>query len=129
MITSEKTVRPFKVQKFAMLEAMRCYSKWKRVKFWGAICFWIDLVDHLINGFVVSRPDCFWMMKIIDVAPEGSKPEPAWFVRMCYGDLNELLSTMPVILPKIAFSRRADNRVRIYKTETLIMKARGLGDD
>lgn len=124
MITNQKTVRPFRVHKFAMLEAMRHYGTYKKVKFWGWICFWVDLVDHLINGFVLSRPDAFWMLKIIDVAPEGSKPEPAWFVRMCYGELNDLLETLPVILPKIAFCRRADGRVRVYSTEKLIMKAR-----
>lgn len=123
MITSDKTIRPFKVQRFAILDAMWHYGEWKKVKYWGWICFVIDLVDHLLNGFVLVQPDLFWMMKIINVS-KTDKPEPAWFVRMCTGDLNELLATMPVVLPKIAFCRRHDGRVRIYNTERLIMKAR-----
>ena len=125
MITEDKTVRVIKPKRFAIIEAMRCYGKWKKIAMWGRICFVIDLIDHLINGFVAVRPDLFWMMKIINVS-KTDKPEFAWFVRMCHGDLNELLATMPVILPKIVFCRRGDKRVRVYSTVNLIKKARGM---
>jgi hypothetical protein len=131
MITEQKMIRPLLPHQWAIAIAKETYHKFqtrnnvppdKRVKFED------DLVDYLCNGFVVSRPTCFWMGKIVDLAETGdggqrtedSKPDYAWFVRVAAGDLEEMLLTMPVVLSKIAFCRRGDDRVRVYSLDRFL---------
>jgi hypothetical protein len=102
--------------------AEECYEKWK-----SNVPFELDVADHLLNGVVISRPDLFGMAKIVNIAPEGEKVEPAWFVRMSVGHLPELLRNLPVHLPKICFCRRNDGRVRVYSLDRLIAKAKVKG--
>jgi len=67
-----------------------------------------DLVDYMRNGFVTVRPHLFGMIKAI--YHEG---ERIWFVNFAVGNLLELLSCLPCMLPKIAFCRenQADKMV------------------
>lgn len=113
--------RPLKSTEWAIAVAKLSYEKWqakmnvppeKRVKFED------DLMDYLCNGFVVSHPTVFNMMKIINIS-ENHKPKLAWFIRMGVGDLRDLLNTLPGRLPYIAFCRRGDPRIRVYSTERL----------
>jgi len=89
-----------------------CYARWM-----GSVSFADDLSHYLLNGMVLSRPDIFAMVTVIDLAPEGAPPEPAWFVRMAVGDLRELISVLPGYLPKICFCRRGDGRMRTYSLD------------
>jgi hypothetical protein len=82
-------------------------------------------MDYLCNGFVVSRPDIFWMMKVVRLAePEGKL---AWFCRIAIGDLRELFETLPARLPYIAFCRRGESRLRVYPMERFIHLANKFG--
>jgi hypothetical protein len=94
-----------------------------------------DLADYLMNGWVVSRPTCFWMMRLCDARPLddkgnpiGVEQEPAWFVRFSCGGLPELLSTLPFYLPKIIFCRNGpgkpkSDKLRVYRLDRLIRLA------
>jgi len=115
MITDERRIRAFVPKNAPIKIAAQCYRNWH-----SDIEFIDDLDDYLLTGFVVSRPDLFFMLKVIDIAPPGSPPEPAWFVRICVGGLLPLLGMMPQFLPKICFCRRNDGRMRIYSTERLM---------
>src|SRR5947208_17160349 len=64
------------------------------------ISFLDDLDDYLLNHCVVSRPTCFAMARLINLAKEGEPEEPAWFIRFAYGSLLELLSLVAAFLPK-----------------------------
>jgi hypothetical protein len=99
-------------QLFAIDIAELSYLKWM-----GDVSFIDDLSHYLLNGVVIVRPDLFGMAKVIDLAPEGQAPEPAWFVRMAVGDLRELVAALPLYLPKICFCRRNDGRLRRYSLE------------
>ena len=120
MITQEHVIRSIAFRKLtAFRVAELCYEKWM-----GEVSFANDVGDYLYDGVVISRPDLFGMAKVIDLAPEGQKPEPAWFVRMAVGNLNELLAALPLPLPKICFCRRNDGRVRVYSLQKLKDRAR-----
>jgi hypothetical protein len=101
--------------------AARCYRKWM-----GQVSFENDVADYMAHGFVVTRPTCFAMWHIITLGADEKKRwtagEQAWFVRMAAGDLMELFSCVPWYLPWIAFCRRGDGRVRVYKLERLVRK-------
>ena len=127
MITNQTEVRELQPKEWAIATAKLCWEKWqekkppeKRVKFED------QLMEYLCNGFVVSRPTCFWMGKIIDLTPdakegdEWKEGELGWFVRMAVGDMRELLETLPAVLPRIAFTRREDPRVRSYPLERFV---------
>ena len=89
------------------------------------LCFEDDVAEYLRFGFVVSRPTCFAMAKVINIAPEETNlVEPAWFIRFAVGSLEEVLTLLPVALPKIVWCRRNDGKLRIYKTATLYRIAR-----
>jgi hypothetical protein len=125
MITEEKMIRPLLPHEWAGAIAKETYAKWqdknnvpaeKRVKFED------DLVDYLCNGFVLSRPTVFWMAKMVELtppAPDGTR-DLAWFVRVAAGNMEELMQTLPALLPKIAFCRRGDGRVRVYRLERFL---------
>jgi hypothetical protein len=129
MITDEKMIRPLLPHEWAVALAKETYQKWqdknnvppdKRVKFED------DLVDYLCNGFVLSRPTVFWMAKIVDLTDPGDgrsqmgDRDLAWFVRVAAGNMEELMQTLPALLPKIAFCRRGDGRVRVYRLERFL---------
>ena len=101
---------------WAIAVAKLCYERWqaklpkeKRIRFED------ELTDFLCNGFVVSRPDLFWMMKIINVA-EKDEPGPvyAWFCRVAVGNMGEIMNSIPVQLPYVAFCRHGDPKLRKY---------------
>jgi hypothetical protein len=94
--------------------AHACYKKWK-----GMASFQEDLKHYLLYGVVISRPTCFVMAKVIDLAPLDADGvpippiRPAWFVRMAVGDLRELISLTPGFLPAICFYRRGAGKMRV----------------
>jgi hypothetical protein len=121
MKTNQTTIRPLKPKEWAIAVAKLVYEKWQdkmKVPPETRVKFETDLMDYLCNGFVVSRPSIFWMAKIVDVS-EREDPGPvfAWFVRVAVGDMRELFETLPLLLPKIAFCRRGDGRIRVYSLE------------
>jgi hypothetical protein len=81
-----------------------------------------DLLEYARNGFVVIRPNLFVIGKIINVGRNGTR-QPAWFVRCAVGHVAELLTTMPVYLPWIAFCRNNDHKVRVCSTERMAQLA------
>ena len=90
----------------------------------STVAFVDELDDYLLNHIVVARPTCFALARLINLAPQGEPEEPAWFVRFAYGNLRELLSTIPAYLPKIAFCRNKlgkpfDEKMRIYSLDRL----------
>jgi hypothetical protein len=107
----------------AIDQAMECYKKWK-----GAATFEQDLAHYLLHGVVVSRPSCFGLAKIIDLAEPGEEVMPAWFIRVAVGDLRELLGCLPGFLPAICFCRRGDGKLRAYSLTRLIKKVMRKGD-
>ena len=121
MRTEQTVLRPVKPKEWAIAIAKLAYHKWqddhqvppeKRVRFED------DLMDYLCNGFVLSRPTIFWMMKIVDVSKiDEPGPKFAWFVRVAVGDLRELFETLPARLPYMAFCRRGDTKIRVYPLE------------
>ena len=122
MITQEHRIRPFNIKPKPIVIAAQQYLKWK--------CnpnFFLDLLDHLQTGIVISRHDVFAMGKIVDRRPLdadgnpiGENPDPALFIRMAVGDLRSLLGTLPVLLPKIRFCRRNEKRIREYDLGKLL---------
>jgi hypothetical protein len=110
---------------WAIAIAKETYIKWQtknNVPPEKQLKFEDDLVDYLCNGFVLSRPTIFWMAKIVDLAGGDGRAQPdyAWFVRVAAGNLEELMQTLPMVLPKIAFCRRGDGRVRVYTLERFL---------
>ena len=88
------------------------------------ISFEDDLNDYLINHVVVSRPTCFGMARLHDLAEEGEPPDLAWFIRIAVGNLPELLNALPAYLPKICWCRNKpgkpfDEKLRVYKLDRL----------
>jgi hypothetical protein len=96
--------------------ARRSYVRWKSPK-----RFYDDLNAYLEHGIVISRPDIFAMAQV-----QGD----ALFVRMAVGNLQTLLSYLPVRLPKIRFYRRNKGRlhewtlVKLLQTTDKLMKRR-----
>ena len=91
----------------------------------SSIPFFQELDDYLLNHIVVSRPTCFGMARLINLAKDGEPEEPAWFVRFAYGNLRELLSAVPAYLPKICFCRNKigrpfDEKMRVYSLDRLM---------
>jgi hypothetical protein len=122
MITQDKIIRPFNFATRPILVAGEAYLKWKCKP-----SFFADLLDYLENGIVISRHDIFAMAKIVDRRPLsedgkpiGENPDPALFVRMAVGSLRDLLSALPVLLPKIQFCRRNEKRIREYDLVKLL---------
>lgn len=96
MQTEITVIEPLPIGRPAIEDAKECYNKWN-----GAVTFEQDLKDYLATGMVVSRPDVFAMAKVINF-----RGEPAWFIRVAVGNLQELLRLLPVYLPWICFCRR-----------------------
>lgn len=88
------------------------------------LSFESDLIDYMRNGFVTVRPHLFGMFKAI--MHEG---ERIWFVRIAVGDLMELLSCLPCILPKLAYCRNNQGeRMVVVSTERLIEVAKQMSE-
>lgn len=81
-----------------------------------------DLEDHLINGYVCSRPTLFAMVKVIDLDPWNR--DLAWFIQIAVGDMLELISVLPYYLPKICFCRHNEHdKKRIYPMDKFLRLA------
>lgn len=75
-----------------------------------------DLDEYHRDGFVISRPTIFGMFR--PIAYEG---ERIWFIRIAIGDLLELVSCFPCMLPKIAFCRNNQpDKMVVCDTKRLI---------
>jgi hypothetical protein len=128
MITNRLTINAIPPKGVSPIDvAIECYKKWKT-----PVPFEKDLAEYLRNGIVISLPDVFQMLKIIDLRPEdengnfiGDKPEPGWYVRMAVGELGRLVETLPGYLPKICFCRRNNPRLRVYSLDRLIARIEG----
>src|SRR4030095_280433 len=118
MITNDTIIHHLTSKQSAILKAVEDY-RGKQVPFYK------DLFNYLVTGFVVSRPTCFAMFRIIDIGKNGKK-EPAWFVRYACGDIAELLKSMPGYLPYICFCRDNEERVRKYSVDRLLAKHRAM---
>ena len=126
MISNQTTINMVNHGPLTAIEiAARCYRNWM-----GQVSFEHDLANYMARGYVVTRPSCFAMAHIVTLEPDQKTPprwtagEPAWFVRMAVGNPVELFSCVPYYLPWIAFCRRNDGRVRVYKLERLIRKVK-----
>ena len=118
MISDDTTVQFVTWDRPAPIEKAKEHYKQKSL-----IPFNAELEDYLHNGVVISRPTCFGMARVVNLAKTG-EPRLAWFVRYACGNLDELLSTIPAELPEIAFCRRVDGRLRIYSFKRMIELAR-----
>ena len=98
--------------------AMLFYAQYSNLNFLD------DMADYLRNGYVTCRPHLFAMFKAIE--HEG---ERIWFVRILVGNLMEALTTMPCMLPKIAFCRnnQADKMI-VVDTQRLIEVAKRMSE-
>ncbi len=116
------TITPLKFKSSAALRCAELYHEWK-----SPIPFWKDYLDYTVTGFVCSRPSCFWMAKVINLANEGEKPDLCWFVRAAVGDLNEMMfETLPCYLPKISFCRfPKSDRQRVYSMDRFLRLVKG----
>lgn len=82
---------------------------------WGQCDFDEQLAKHFQNGFVEVMPHLFVMAKVIKL-PDGRK---AWLVTHAVGELALLLDREPFPLEWIAFRRRFDTRLRVYRLSRL----------
>ena len=113
--TGDMVIHPLILSKevCAFDQAKAYYEKFPEVKFED------DFLDYCRNGFVVSRPNCFAMVKVFLY-----KGIPAWFIRFAVGDLVELITCLPAFLPKIAFCRNGkSDQMRVVSTKRLLQLA------
>jgi hypothetical protein len=86
---------------------------------YGDMNFEEDLIEYMRNGYVVTRPKLFAMVKVVDY--EG---ERVWYIRIVVGNLLELITTLPFMLPKLLFTRNNQpDQMRIVDTQTLLETA------
>lgn len=98
-----------------ILEAQELYRKYSKVP------FTVDLIDYVYTGLIVSRPTCFAMAKVTDLAKPGEPHQWAWFIRVAVGDMFELLNCLPCYLEKICFCRRGkEDFMRVYDLKRFI---------
>lgn len=121
MITDVRTIKALLPgENTAIQEAAYLYLKWK-----SKVPFNEDLANYLVSGCVATRPTCFAMAKVIQL-PKSEKAwseQYAWFIRVAVGNIMELISCLPGYLPWIAFCRRGEERMRIYRLERLLRLA------
>jgi hypothetical protein len=87
------------------------------------VSFEEDVAHYLAYGVVISVPTCFGLAKVI----QGPRTkQPAWFVRMAVGRLDELLYRLPFMLPEICLCRgkKGDLRIRSYSLERMMKLSR-----
>jgi hypothetical protein len=82
---------------------------------WGQVDFDESLDWHFQHGFVAIMPHLFLLAKVIELA-DGRR---AWFITHAVGELALLLALEPFPLEWIAFRRRFDSRIRIYRLDRL----------
>lgn len=83
---------------------------------WGVCQFEREIVDHFNHGFVYSLPGTFLLMKA--VALEDGRH--AWHITHAIGNLQFMASLMPFPLDWIAFRRRQDRRLRVYRLDRFL---------
>jgi hypothetical protein len=110
MITQQQIIKHIDFQPTPIQKASECYEKWM-----GDVKLGQDIAEYLLNGIVISTFTVFGLARIIAL-DDG---EPVLFVRMAVGKLDELLNSIPFRMDKIAFCRRNDGRVRVYKLDAL----------
>jgi hypothetical protein len=118
VITNEFMIKPLGPGRLPIHEAAECYRQWQ-----PDVRFEEDLALYLNEGFVISSQRIFAVVRVI----EGPRTrQPAWFIRMCVGPLDELASVLPFWLPEICLCRgkKGDLRVRSYSMERLIQLTR-----
>jgi hypothetical protein len=114
MITEERILKPISLGVTAMQVAAQCYREWLPM-----VSFEKDVAFYLEHGVVISTPRCFGLARVI----EGPRTkEPAWFIRMAVGRLDELLYRLPFTLPEICLCRgkKGDFRIRSYSLERMM---------
>ena len=118
MITDELMIKPLALGRIAIQEAAACYHEWM-----PEVSFEDDLAHYLSYGLVLSTPRCFALAKVIEGPRTG---QPAWFIRMAVGRLDELLSTLPYAFEEICLCRgkKGDLRIRSYSLERMWQLAR-----
>ncbi len=119
MITQEKFLKPIGLGRTAIQEAAQCYREWM-----SDVTFEEDVAFHLAHGVVISTPTCFGLARVI----EGPRTnQPAWFIRMAVGRLDELLYRLPFCLPEICLCRgkKGDLRIRSYSLERMMQLTGG----
>ena len=112
MITQETLVTPIPPGVTAVQVAAACYKKWM-----GEASLEEDIAHYLCHGLVLSIPSCFALIKVVE---DPKTKEPAWFIRMAVGRLDELFYHLPGYLPRICFCRRNDGRLRSYSLEKML---------
>jgi hypothetical protein len=119
MITDALILKPISLGRTAIQEAVECYRDWM-----PDVAFEEDLAFYLNEGVVISTPTCFGLARVI----EGPRThEPAWFIRMAVGRLDELLYRLPFCLPEICLCRgkKGDLRIRSYSLERMMQLTGG----
>lgn len=119
MITQESILKPISLGRTAIQAAAQCYREWM-----PKISFEEDVAFYLAHGVVISTPSCFGLARVI----EGPRTkEPAWFIRMAVGRLDELLDRLPFALPEICLCRgkKGDLRIRSYSLERMMQLTEG----
>src|SRR5215813_11470146 len=117
MITEETILEPIPRGFTAVQVAAMAYKKWM-----GTASLEEDIAHYLAYGLVLSIPTCFVMLKAI-IDPKTK--QPAWFIRMAVGRLDELFYHLPYYLPRMCFCRRNDGRLRSYSTERMMQLTGG----
>jgi hypothetical protein len=117
VITQEKIINPIPPGLTAIQVAVACYKKWK-----SDSTLEEDIAHYLAYGLVLSFPTCFALLKPIE---DPKTKEPAWFLRMAVGRLDELLYHLPFYLPRICFCRRNDGRLRSYSMKRYMQLVEG----
>lgn len=74
------------------------------------------LTSYRRSGYVISNRDCFVMVRAVKL-DDG---RVAWMPRAAVGSLKAIIRSMPFPLPYIAFYRREETRLRVYRTERLL---------
>jgi len=90
------------------------------------------LLEHLRFGYVISTPEMFLMFRAVKYVNGGIdyNGEPnCWYVTAAATadgtarSIAKLFMHMPYPLPLCAWMRRGQERVRAYRTESLLNKA------
>lgn len=97
-----------------LLIAMNIYERWSKIP------FFLDMLDYLFTGIVISDPRYFAMGKIILKSKGDGQELPTLFVRCAVGDLLQLLRLIPCKLSQICFARRGKEEVQVYDMDRFL---------
>jgi hypothetical protein len=117
VITEQTIINPIPPGITAVQVAAAWYKKWM-----GEASLEEDIAHYIGYGLVLSIPTCFALVKPIEDPKTG---EPAWFVRMAVGRLDELVYHLPFALPRICFCRNNDGRLRSYSLKRFMQLTGG----